>query len=339
MKYLFTLIMLCWMTLVLSAQGSTPDTVVVDLAKTSKIVFTIADSNDLFQLKHYDFQALFDDILAKLENKDSAHLTPRSDAYTPEADVEDHEDSEDADEDQEEIGERPSYKDFDDEPEEKDSWQNSYPSSRQFFNMDFGINNYAEDKNSPDIGQPYYTVHPWGSWYIALNAMNRTRLSHWFSFESSLGVSWYNFKFQADNTTITQTPTGVLFIADPRNLFFTKSKLTVSYVNVSLIPVFNTGLGGNNYHWHHWNQSAFRIGFGPYAGYRLGSHSKQQYEVSGDKQTEKVHDDFYLENLRYGLRLQIGVHGADFFINYDLNELFTSGKGPELHPFTFGFIF
>jgi hypothetical protein len=332
------------MPMILLAQVNRPDTVVVELARTSKLVFTMQDSNDLFQLKHYDFQALFEDILDKLENEnqDTSSAIPAEEKWSK--DTEDEEDDE-------EVTERPSYKDYEDEDDDDedenndgmdndDFWTPHYPSSRQFFNMDFGINNYAEDPNSPDIGQPYYTVHPWGSWTIALNAVNRTRFSDKFSLESSLGVSWYNFKFEADNTHIEQTPTGVAFIPDPRPLYFKKSKLTASYINVSLIPVFNTGREDNDWrHWRHWNQSAFRIGLGPYVGYRLGSHSKQTYEIDGDKQVQKDHDDFYLENLRYGLRLQIGVHGADFFISYDLNSLFHEGDGPELHPFSFGFTF
>jgi hypothetical protein len=334
MKNIMAAALIGCLPMMVKAQVNAPDTVEVDLARTSKIVFTIQDSNDLFQLKHYDFQALFDDILTKLEKKDTAAIMPSAEKIeTPEAP------------EKKEWTERPSYKDFDDDDdsdddtEAKDFWQTHYPYSRQFFNMDFGINDYAKDPNTPDVGQPYYTVHPWGSWTIALNAVNKTRFSNSFSLESSLGVSWYNFKFEEDNTNINQTPTGVFFIPDPRNLYFTKSKLTVSYLNLSLIPVFNTGLANDDHHWHHWNQSAFRIGLGPYVGYRLASHSKQQYELNGDKQTEKVHDDFYLENLRYGLRFQIGVHGADFFVNYDLNPLFTKNNGPELHPYSFGFIF
>jgi len=46
-----------------------------------------------------------------------------------------------------------------------------------------------------------------------------------------------------------------------------------------------------------------------------------------------------LENLRYGLRGEIGI-GKDlaFFSTYDLNEFFQPGKGPALNPITFGII-
>ena len=35
------------------------DTIIVELAKTSKVIFTIKDRSDLEILKHYDFQQLF----------------------------------------------------------------------------------------------------------------------------------------------------------------------------------------------------------------------------------------------------------------------------------------
>lgn len=37
--------------------------------------------------------------------------------------------------------------------------------------------------------------------------------------------------------------------------------------------------------------------------------------------------------------MQIGVRSADFFINYDMNELFATGKGPKLNAFSFGVTF
>ena len=47
------------------------DTVIVNLASSSKIIFTVTDRSDLEVLKHYDFKRLFDDIILKLEKNDS----------------------------------------------------------------------------------------------------------------------------------------------------------------------------------------------------------------------------------------------------------------------------
>jgi hypothetical protein len=46
----------------------------------------------------------------------------------------------------------------------------------------------------------------------------------------------------------------------------------------------------------------------------------------------------YVNNVRYGLRSEIGVGSVTMFFNYDLNDLFEPGKGPELQAMSFGII-
>src|SRR5688572_24665949 len=55
----------------LSLHAQKQDTVIVNLGKTSKIIFTVEDPADLEVLKHYNFQLLFEDILRELEAKKS----------------------------------------------------------------------------------------------------------------------------------------------------------------------------------------------------------------------------------------------------------------------------
>ena len=61
--------------------------------------------------------------------------------------------------------------------------------------------------------------------------------------------------------------------------------------------------------------------------------------LPGRKEKEKQKDNFYLNNFRYGLKLQLGTQGIEFFTAYDLNPLFAKGKGPDLHAITFGIVF
>jgi hypothetical protein len=129
----------------------------------------------------------------------------------------------------------------------------------------------------------------------------------------------------------------VTFNLDPRDYNFTKSKLTATFVNLSLVPVLD--FGGNKYKpaffdGHH--AGGFRIGAGPYVGYRIDSYTKQVYEKDGDTKREHHHDTYYLNNLRYGVRLQLGFNDVDFFFNYDMNNLFNDNKGPQLNAFSFG---
>src|SRR5690348_1264479 len=54
------------------------DTVKIPLAKTSQIIFTMKDRSDLETLKHYNFQELFMDLLAKIEHPEDTASTTQS---------------------------------------------------------------------------------------------------------------------------------------------------------------------------------------------------------------------------------------------------------------------
>jgi hypothetical protein len=316
------------------------DTVIVSLAKTSKVIFTIQDRNDLEILKHYNFQDLFQDILKRIEKTDSlSTTTSTSDTLKTESPV---------------VTEETRHEDWsststgsnDEESENDDAWEQkvAYRKGRigrtwQSFNFDLGTNNYLSDGKFPDADNALYSVRPWGSWYLAASSIQRTRAGKNFFLEWGLGVSWYNFKFQNDNTMIEKTDNGIEFVADTRDVRHIKSKLSASYINASLVPVLDFGGHGKKARMWDGYQSAFRIGLGPYIGYRVASRSKLVYNEDGNRQKDKERNNLYLNNIRYGARLQLGFRSTDFFFNYDMNELFATGKGPKLNAFSFGVIF
>ena len=324
-------------TLLITAVGMTraqqADTVTVDLARTSKIVFTMQDRSDLEQLEQYDFDALFSDILSKLESGDTL-VNPATDSTLINASPSDYYEN-DGDDDWDDDDDE-----WDDDNDcDHDDWDHHHDKVWQSFNFDFGINNYLEDGSFPDYSGAQYTVRPWGSWYVGLNSILHTDVSQKFFIEWGFGVSWYNFKFQEDNTLVTKTPIATIFTEDQRPLDFEKAKLEATYLNVSIIPMYAFGANHHHSRWNHHGHDSFRIGIGPYAGYRVESHSKLVYNEDGDTEVEKEKDNFYLNNFRYGLRLQLGTQGIEFFTAYDLNPLFATGKGPDLHAITFGIVF
>lgn len=305
------------------------DTVVVELAKTSCMVFTIKDKSDLEQLKQYDFQALFDDILAKLAKDDTVVLIVNQKVDTQVTEVT---------EDSDAWAQRDRYNDDDDndddDNDDKDWYrkrEKSYRKVSHGFDIDLGLNSYLADGKFTDQEGLPYAVQPWGSWNIGFTSVLRTRFTRNFYTEWGLGVSWHHFKFQNDNTLVVKEDDGVAFEEDYGDVNFIKSKLRVTYLNASAIPMFVFGGHQGERKWR-----SYRIGAGPYVGYRLGSSTKMVYEVDGDRQRDKTRDNFYLNNLRYGMRLQIGIRSADFFISYDMNELFATNKGPKLNAFSFG---
>ena len=326
------------LTIAAAAQGKT-DTVKIPLAKTSQLVFTMRDRSDLEILKHYDFQTLFQDILAKLEKNDTvpANEAPPASTQTETA---------------AEPGGNPERSSSLESPDEKDQdddddWDNWKGHRRrwgrtwQSFNFDLGTNNWLESGSFPDKNNASYSVKPWGSWYIAFNSIQRSRLGKNFFLEWGGGISWYTFKFQDASTRLQRNDNGVTFVTDETpDRSHIKSKLGITFINASLVPVLDFGDHSRKPRIWNTHHSAFRIGLGPYVGYRISSLTKAVYKENGhSREKDKDHGNFYLNNLRYGARLQVGFRSTDFFFNYDMNEIFASGKGPDLNAFSFGVIF
>jgi len=320
-----------------TAQEQQPDTVVIEVGDASRVIFQIGNAKDLQTLKQYDLQAVVNELTTKLERRDTTPVEKTSQDFVKTDAVDTHtneshwRENEGSDEDwgseRRERGERNRRRYY-----SKGTFQT--------FNLDLGTNNYLSDGKFPDENNDPYTVRPWGSWYVALTSTQRTRLSRILFLEWSGGVSWYNFKFQNERTIIVKDDNGLTFPENPRDLDYDKSKLTVGYINVAFVPVLDFGGSsrkGMIFDGRH--NDAFRIGIGPYAGYRFTSYTKQVYKEDGDKEKERNRDNFYLNNVRYGLRLQFGIEDVDFFFNYDLNDLFVEGRGPQLNAFSFGITF
>jgi len=306
------------------------DTLVVKVGDGSKVIFAIKDKKDLETMKKYDFQKLMDDMIYKLEVRDSSQLDKLSSEFLKKDSLKEVASNNEVD---------PNQKG---EPATIVTHERKYHGrrTRNSFNMDIGINNYMSNGQSPSQSNSLYTVHPWGSWYVGFNSIYRTRMANKFFLEWGGGVSWYNFKFQNSQVVMTKDDNGVYFELDQRNYNFTKSKLTAAFVNVSVVPVFDFGSNRRKpsfFDGH--GSSGFRIGLGPYAGYLLDSYTKQVHTEDGDKKKEVHHDNYYLTNLRYGVRLQLGFDEVDFFFNYDINNLFADNKGPQLNAFSFGISF
>ena len=319
-----------WMMGVGSATFGQPiDSVVIRVGNESKVIFMIKDKRDLETLKHYNFQALMEDMVQKLEKRDSTAITKPSSAYLK-----------DSVQKVTAVNTSENWQTSSDQEEDDDRYESRRHRGRRThhsFNIDLGTNNYLENGKFPDASNPLYTVKPWGSWYVGLNSVLRTRIAGKFFLEWGGGVSWYNFKFSNEKTVITKDDNGVIFTEDPRPFDFRKSKLTASYLNAFLVPMIDFGSNSRKSTFFDGSHSnSFRIGAGPYAGYRIDSYTKQMYYENGDKTKSHNHDNYYMNNIRYGLRLQIGFRDTDLFFNYDMNELFSEGKGPKLNAFSFG---
>lgn len=191
--------------------------------------------------------------------------------------------------------------------------------STNFLEPEVGINIWPLDKGAPE-------VKPWGSWYVALNTTGTWKPSKNFHLKSALGVNWYNFKFEDTDIIAVKTPDGIEFQEFDEGVG-TKSKISASYANVTLVPTIRT------------NDGNFRVGLGGYAGLRIGGRGKFVYDdAEGEENKLFEKSNMYVDNVRYGLRSEIGIGDLTLFFNYDLNDLFEPGKGPELQAMSFGIL-
>lgn len=335
------------------SQGKGNDTrVVVPLTTSTDVTIDMRDRNDIEVLKHYDFQALFQDVIHRLETADTSSSAmpatmqiapaPPTIATAAASDTTRQADSipansstpptsstySDSHEWETLNGNTGSSHDWHDHSVER---FRTWP----YFNVELGTNNYLSNGKFPDNENALYSVRPIGSWSFSANSIERTKVAGKFFLEWGMGLSWYNFKFQDNSVRLMPDDTGVNISTDDSDFTFKKSKLTASYLNVSFVPVID--FSGEGHRSRFWDDGhSFRFGIGGYAGYRLGGHTKTLYKDEGDRKKDKNSDNLYLSNIRYGLRLQLGFRSTDVFFNYDLNSLFVSGKGPSLNAFSFG---
>jgi len=228
--------------------------------------------------------------------------------------------------------------------------EDQYKKNIHNFNIAMGLNNWLDKGGSLNgLADDRYSVKPWGSWYFGLSSVNKTHLKNILFLEWGTDLVWYNWKLEDPSYQVTKATTQVNF-AQPANINdieAIKSKLVACYLNVSLVPLIDFAQGtrkvivneAGSFKWNRSKKIGFRIGVGGYLGYRMYGRSKYVHKEDNKlRNKEKDNGNFYLSNVRYGLRGRVGWRGMDLFVNYDLNQVFTSGKGPELNAFSFGII-
>lgn len=321
------------------------DTVIIEVNETSKIYIITKSQSDLAALKNYDLNQMIADLSDQLTDT-VQYLEITNETATLSADPKEKDWELNEDKVRIKLGGLEVDVDTDaiDRWDEED-WENTeketYTIKRavrttHHFNMDLGINNWLDDGQFPDVDNAPYSVKPFGSWYVALNAVNQTWLGGPLLVDWGLGVSWYNWKMQDADIQITEGSDEMTFVPAAAPISGIKSKLTASYVNAHIVPMIDFSKGTKKITSYtstgvkikRYSKTGLRLGAGAYAGYRLGSHTKFKYKNEGETEKDKEFDNFFLQNFRYGIRGQLGWKGLELFVLYDLNEVFSEGRGP-----------
>ncbi len=214
-------------------------------------------------------------------------------------------------------------------PLNNESKPKPYKSPRQGFNIGLGLNVYGQN-NAGTYKSDDYDLKNGSSRYVSLGWTRGTAISK--GQNATLGLdfgvefNWYNMMF-AGNNVAKDGANGVAFPVYTNNntaYELSKSKLTASYINLSLMPTVKFNNGAITY-----------ISGGVYAGYHIGDHTKTK--KAGDGQKEKLNGSFSLNDFRYGLGLEVGLKNfPDLFVQYDLNDLYQANKGPGVRMVSFG---
>jgi hypothetical protein len=142
---------------------------------------------------------------------------------------------------------------------------------------------------------------------------------------TGMGLEINNYRFE-NNTRLVKNSPGNPAVID--SIDYTKSKLTLAYLNVPLYITFATNPLSNG--------KRLSISPGITGGWRVISYNKLMTKGDGGKQKAHLHDDFNMQPFRVNASLRIAYGNFVLFGNYSLNGLFNKNKGPDIMPFSVG---
>lgn len=221
----------------------------------------------------------------------------------------------------------------------KQKKENANLFSRNGMNLYLGLNGLSGEIPPittmiypPNYLQTDTELKPFGSRYVSVEFSESLTLvkGKRSAFRLGLGISfdWYNFMFD-HNRMVQKANQGAIFQpvfdAQGKDITFSKNKLTVSYINIPIMPhvVFNK------------NSGVQMMGLGGYVGYRIDSWTKSIEEKT--ENLSRVSSNFNLNQFRYGLRAEFAFKKLpNLFFNYDLSPLFEKNSSPNLTGFSFG---
>lgn len=201
--------------------------------------------------------------------------------------------------------------------------------------FEIGLNNYMNSNFSMNLSEAnrYMDLNTGKSWNVNLNLLEYdvNLIGKRFGIGTGLGLEFNDYRFDNQLPVVKgANGIGVDSSYAEGGYHVEKAKLTTTYITVPLIMEYQVKVGDSD--------NKFFLGAGLLGGLKLGSHTKVKYEKDGDSKKNKNRSDFYLSPFRYGYTVRAGYGFLKLFANYYDTSLFESGKGPELHPFTIGFM-
>ncbi len=334
-------LLIAWLgsNLTLAANPNTDpeqDTIILKFGNNSHIIIYISDKEDLEELTRYDINKILADLNMEVKTQgDSVEVIEikdeQGDRYLKDTTVVIYRIKTPEENDTE-------LYDNNYEGEKNESKRTYYYYRGPDFTFDVGLNNYLENGRFPASTQPY-ALMPQGSWYWNLGGIYNARIAGPVFLNMGLTGAFNVYRFDNPRTRLISDDNGVRFVTDTAVNNPLKSKLADAYLMLRAVPmfVFSAKRKASGY-WHS-KSPGFRIGAGMYMGYRVWSRTKFKYD-DGGKQKRLKTANYSLNDIRYGIRGQIGFRDIDLFVEYDLNDMFQTNQGaPALQRLQFGISF
>lgn len=198
----------------------------------------------------------------------------------------------------------------------------------RFFQLDVGVNNYFAKGFSSSFPQGFekFDPNPGKSWVVNIHAidqrLNLIRYHLWFGYGVYFELNSYKYNTKS---VIIPGIDSLAFSSGDESL--SKNKLSCEYAGIPLTLRYES----NPSHM----SSSFHISGGVFGEYLLGAHTKTKSSTGKNK----VHDDFNLNRVRYGITARAGYGWLNVYTNISISELLVEGSGPVLYPFSAGLAF
>ena len=144
---------------------------------------------------------------------------------------------------------------------------------------------------------------------------------------TGLGLTFNNYRFDSKYVLTRLNDGNTGYFESTRAI--NKNKLVTTFVTVPLLLEFQIP--------DHKDRPFF-INGGVYGGFKIGSHIKMKYDDNAGVKKEKFREDLNLNPFKYGVMVRAGYRCVKLFATCDLSNMFQSGKGPEVYPWSVGIV-
>ncbi len=189
-----------------------------------------------------------------------------------------------------------------------------------WFGLDLGLNNYVTNGQLLKTPSAYESLglDTWRSLNVTTHFLPTTL--HLFgegavNLKTAISLDFNNLRF---NDAFVMRPNATTLTLDTTSTVLKKNKLLATYVQLPLLLHFKTN--------PHNNKKSINFSVGGFVGALIDGKTKRQDE---NKKVVKTHDTFNLNPLKYGVTARIDFRWIDFYVNYNLSNVFADGQGPK----------